>query len=878
VLLGCALRLSRPTAPEPRWFKGNTHTHTLWSDGQRAPELAVGWYREHGYDFLVLSDHNVLLEGERWVRVEDEGPLTPEQVREIEQRFGAGAVELRAGANGEEMRLQTLGELRDRFEAPGEFLLIQGEEITDAAAGLPVHVNGLGLRELVSPQGGATPREAMQRDVDAVLAQGERLRVPVLAHVNHPNFGFGLSWEDVAALSGERFFEVANGHGAVKNAGDATHSSTEAMWDLALVKRLTETDLGLLYGLATDDSHEASDGTTSPPGRGWIVVRARELSNAALFEALRRGDFYASSGVELADVGVHEGVYRVEVRPRAGEHTRIRFVGARLAPDGRVIEPGEILEEVEGSSAAHRLREDELYVRAVVLSDRRLAADAADVDRAWCQPVLGPAAVRVPLAAALSPVEPPAPYGPVPTAGQLAWHALEFTAFLHFTTNTFTDREWGEGDESPALFQPTDFDARAIVGVLADAGMRGVILTCKHHDGFCLWPTDTTAHSVKSSPWLDGKGDVVGAIAEAARERGLEFGVYLSPWDRNHPEYGRPAYIDVYRAQLRELLTRYGRIFELWCDGANGGSGFYGGAREVREIDRTSYYDWPNTWKLADELQPGIVIFSDVGPGVRWVGNESGAAGDPCWATYTPEPPQDAPGREPAPGFVDSDRGFHGDRDGRYWMPAEVDVSIRPGWFYHASEDERVRSSENLVELYFQSVGRGAGLLLNVPPDRRGRIHERDAEALAGMRARLDAIFGIDLAREARVEASQERGGGDARFAAANAVDGERETYWATDDGVTTPTLELRFDSGVEFDVVSLREHLPLGQRIDGWALDAWDGDAWREFARGQSIGNRYLWRGERQHTDRVRLRILSAAVSPALAELALHRDPTRDR
>ncbi len=209
-------------------------------------------------------------------------------------------------------------------------------------------------------------------------------------------------------------------------------------------------------------------------------------------------------------------------------------------------------------------------------------------------------------------------------------------------------------------------------------------------------------------------------------------------------------------------------------------------------------------------------------------------------------------------------------------MPAEVDVSIRPGWFYHASEDERVRTSEDLVDLYFQSVGRGAGLLLNVPPDRRGRIHERDAASLAGMKARLDAIFGADLARRAEVVASDVRGG-DARFAPENALDGRRDTYWATDDSVTMPTLELCFAAPIAFDVVSLREFLPLGQRVDAWALDAWEGGAWREFARGQSIGNRYLWRGERQRAERVRLRIVAAAACPAIAEFALHRDPGHD-
>ncbi len=368
------------------------------------------------------------------------------------------------------------------------------------------------------------------------------------------------------------------------------------------------------------------------------------------------------------------------------------------------------------------------------------------------------------------PFEPPAPGVATPSPRQLRWHALDTYAFLHFSPNTFTDKEWGYGDEDPALFNPTAFDADQIVGALERGGMTGVILTAKHHDGFCLWPTKTTRHSVAASPWKGGKGDVVREIADAARRRGLRFGVYLSPWDRNHPAYGTPAYVAVYRAQLRELLTDYGPIFEVWHDGANGGDGYYGGARETRRIDRRTYYDWPRTWALVRELQPDAVIFSDVGPDVRWVGNEKGIAGETNWAAFEPVGLE---GDAPAPGYVKSQEGQRG---AARWIPAECDVSIRPGWFFHEKENGRVRSVDDLFDLYLKSVGRGCNLLLNVPPDRRGLLHETDVAALAGFHDRVRRTFATDLARGSRVAASSAGRDEAGSHDGAMLVDGRRET------------------------------------------------------------------------------------------------------
>lgn len=441
---------------------------------------------------------------------------------------------------------------------------------------------------------------------------------------------------------------------------------------------------------------------------------------------------------------------------------------------------------------------------------------------------------------------------------------MEFYGFLHFTVNTFTDREWGEGDEDEKVFNPTDFDADQIVLAAKEAGMAGLILTAKHHDGFCLWPSQYTEHSVKNSPWKDGKGDVVKEMSSACRRHGLKFGVYLSPWDRNHKDYARPEYIVYYRNQLRELLSNYGDIFTVWFDGANGGTGFYGGAREKRQIDNRVYYDWDNTWKIVRQLMPNAVMFSDGGPDFRWVGNESGIAGDPCWATV------DSAGRYPG----GRSEGLNtGERTGNAWMPAECDVSIRPGWFYHAAEDARVKTPKQLLDIYYKSVGRGADLNLNLPPDRRGRINDHDIQSLRGFHRILAATFAADLARQARFSASNTRGNSE-QFAPENLAGGKPDRYWSTDDSVTTPELVMEFPTPVTFNVVSLAEYLPLGQRIDAFALDAWKEGQWTEFAHGTSIGHKRLIRGEPVTTPKVRLRITQAAACPALAQVGLFAEP----
>jgi len=460
----------------------------------------------------------------------------------------------------------------------------------------------------------------------------------------------------------------------------------------------------------------------------------------------------------------------------------------------------------------------------------------------------------------------PAPYGALPSEAQRAWHEMEFYGFLHFTTNTFTDREWGHGDESPAVFAPTAFDADQIVSALAAAGMRGVILTAKHHDGFCLWDSAHTTHDITASPF--GR-DVVRAIADACRRRNMAFGVYLSPWDRNHAEYGRQGYRDAFKGQLTELLTNYGPIFEVWFDGANGGDGYYGGARESRLIDRASYYEWEKVHEIVRRLQPRACIFSDAGPEIRWIGNESGDAGDPCWATYSPAP-RDGESAA-APGTTKYQEGHHGHRDGAKWMPGEVDVSIRPGWFYHAAEDDRVRSPENLVNLWYGSVGRGASLLLNVPPDRRGQIHEKDAAALKEMGRILRETFEKNLAHGATITATATRPG----FTPDLAIDDRKDTFWSTPDDVRSGDLVIEFAQPTTLSVISVREAIALGQRVHRWAIDAEQHGAWREIAAGESIGARRIWRGAPVTTTRLRLRF-TGPVCPAISDVSVHLEPDR--
>ena len=427
--------------------------------------------------------------------------------------------------------------------------------------------------------------------------------------------------------------------------------------------------------------------------------------------------------------------------------------------------------------------------------------------------------------------------------------------FVHFTVNTFTDREWGDGQEDPAVFNPEELDVQQWVAVARDAGFKSIILTAKHHDGFCLWPSRYTRHSVAGSPWKMGKGNIVAKLADACLGAGIKLGLYLSPWDRHEPSYGDELKYNLfYMAQLRELLSGYGPLAEVWFDGAKG--------EDAREMN----YHFDRYWALVRQLQPEAVIFSDEGPDVRWIGNERGAAGATCWSMLDRS--------RVSVGRADTNYLNTGDRDGPNWVPGETDVSIRKGWFWH--RDQKPKDLEELIEIYFNSVGRNTVLLLNVPPDERGLIPDEDARRLHDWREALDAIFRVDLASEGRAIATPVRGQSD-EFGAHNVLDGNLETYWATDDDSREGTLEIALKGARRFNVSRLQEPISLGQRVESYRLEALVGEDWQTLIEGSTIGYKKLDRFQTVESDRFRLVILKSRACPLVAEVGLYLDAARN-
>ena len=445
------------------------------------------------------------------------------------------------------------------------------------------------------------------------------------------------------------------------------------------------------------------------------------------------------------------------------------------------------------------------------------------------------------------------PCGPLPTENQLHWQDMEMYAFIHYSLNTYTDQEWGFGNEDPKLFNPTHLDCRQWARVCKQAGMKGIIFTAKHHCGFCMWPSAYTEYSVKNSPWKNGKGDVVRELADACREEGLKFAVYLSPWDRNHPEYGRPEYVTYFRNQLRELLTNYGEIFEVWFDGANGGDGWYGGANETRKIDRTTYYQWPETYKMIRQLQPTCLIWNDGSSrgDLRWVGTEAGNVGETNWSLLNHD------------GEVTWSMLHYGLEDGDSWVPGETNTSIRPGWFYHETENEHVKSLSKLMDTYYKSVGRNSTLLLNFPVAPNGRIHPNDSLRGLAFKKMIDEVFKENLIEKGKVKV--EKGIG----AQAN-------------DNLHSSTFTVQWDKPMTFNRFLAEEDIALGQRVKKFMLEVevdrkWQPlkDALAENGDGlTTIGHRRIICFPTLTATKLRFTITDSKAEPIIKKLGVYLAP----
>lgn len=460
-------------------------------------------------------------------------------------------------------------------------------------------------------------------------------------------------------------------------------------------------------------------------------------------------------------------------------------------------------------------------------------------------------------------VKAPEPILPIPQDKQVSWQKMETYAFVHFGLNTFNDREWGYGDSELQTFNPTRLDCEQWVQTFVNAGMKGVILTAKHHDGFCLWPTQLTEYCIRNTPYKDGKGDIVRELADACKKYGIKFAVYLSPWDRHQANYGTPEYVDYFYKQLYELLSNYGDVFEVWFDGANGGDGWYGGSKEVRTIDRKTYYDYPRAYRMIDELQPQAVIFSDGGPGCRWVGNESGFAGATNWSFLR--------AGEVYPGYPKYRELQYGHADGNQWVAAECDVSIRPGWFYHPEEDDKVKAVDQLTDLYYRSVGHNATLLLNFPVDRNGLIHPTDSLNAVQFHQRVQHELSNNLLATAKVTASDERG---KQFSTTALTDSKYDTYWATNDGVIAANLTFTFEHPTQINRVMLQEYIPLGQRMKSFVVEYQQGHQWLPVKCKEettTIGYKRLLRFETIETDQLRIRFLDARACLCINEVGAY-------
>ncbi len=438
--------------------------------------------------------------------------------------------------------------------------------------------------------------------------------------------------------------------------------------------------------------------------------------------------------------------------------------------------------------------------------------------------------------------------GPLPTAKQLAWQNAPFYLFMHFGPNTFTDLEWGKGSENEEVFNPTAMDCRQWCRIAKAAGASGIIITAKHHDGFCLWPSAYSKHTVAQSKWKNGKGDVLKELSAACKEYGLSFGVYLSPWDRNHPAYGTAAYNEVFTNMMKEVVANYGPFFEFWWDGANGE-----GPNGKKQL-----YDWHYFETTIRRIAPNTMVFSDIGPDIRWVGNENGIVGVTNWNLL------DTAGFRRGLGAPPNDTLNEGNVNGKNWIPAECDVSIRPGWFYHQKEDSLVKSPQTLFTIYLKSVGRGANLILNVPPDTRGLITSFDSAALMGFaKLRSESFQNLLLQKQAATVSLNNI-----------LISLQKNEVIVFEKNYEDQYLEIHFKKEVPVNCILLKEALQWGQKVKSFKIELFNHDSLKYTIVKTTIGHQRIVSFPVTNCDRIRIQVLDAKAAPVLNGLEVFLIP----